>query len=87
MLAVVILNIYVKDPQLWWPNGYGEQALYGYVLTLCGEGGEERREGAFGFREIRLDEQPLGKRRAAFCLNVNGRRILPRVRTGCPFRR
>jgi len=28
------LNIDISDPELWWPNGYGEQALYKAQITL-----------------------------------------------------
>ncbi len=27
-------KILIKDPQLWWPNGYGDQALYEAQVTL-----------------------------------------------------
>lgn len=31
-------QIRVETPQLWWPNGYGEQKLYGVEVTLYADG-------------------------------------------------
>ena len=33
-----IINVKIKNPKLWWPNGYGEQNLYLYELSLETEG-------------------------------------------------
>lgn len=30
-------EITIKNPQLWWPNGYGEQPLYKAEATVCGK--------------------------------------------------
>ena len=44
----------VSDPQLWWPNGYGEQPLYRVEALLvsvqgaCGGAGENPRWDADG---------------------------------------
>jgi hypothetical protein len=51
----------VSHPRLWWPNGYGEPALYTLTLSVREDGGGGRREGGpisatknvrFGIRQI-----------------------------------
>lgn len=53
-------TFYVDTPHLWWPRGYGEQALYLLRATLV-RGGEEldRREVRLGLRRLRLVQEPL----------------------------
>ena len=48
------LQVLIKDPQLWWPNGYGEQPLYRVEVTLS-SGGQvcDRRDYQIGLRTIR----------------------------------
>jgi beta-mannosidase len=29
-----VIPISIEEPRLWWPNGYGEQPLYGMTVTL-----------------------------------------------------
>jgi len=47
----------LPDPQLWWPNGQGEQPLYQLISTLTDKDGKllDRRETSFGVREIRWE--------------------------------
>ena len=47
----------LPDPQLWWPNGQGEQPLYKLISTLTDKDGKllDRRETSFGVREIRWE--------------------------------
>jgi beta-mannosidase len=50
----------LASPRLWWPNGYGEQARYRLVVTLCeGEAQLDRREQLLGLRRLRLVQRPL----------------------------
>lgn len=43
----------LAGPRLWWPNGYGEQALYGLrVEALAGEGVSDAAAVRFGVREL-----------------------------------
>lgn len=43
----------VRDPRLWWPNGYGDQNLYHLKLTFNVAGQEsDSKELQFGIREI-----------------------------------
>jgi len=66
----------VNEPQLWWPNGQGEQPLYTLRAVLRdGEGRElDRWERAIGLRTIELvrDSDTDGE---TFYFRVNGRPI------------
>ncbi len=59
-------------PQLWWPNGYGEQPLYQAEVTLFSEDGREldRWSGRIGLRTFCVDrsEREDGEN-FAFCVN------------------
>ena len=70
------LSTLIPDPQLWWPNGHGEQPLYHVKLELIGADDEvldiwERR---IGLRTITLDRaaDEFGE---SFRFVVNGRPI------------
>jgi len=63
----------VPRPRLWWPNGYGQQPLYKYRITLVRSGKTHHQvEGRFAFREARLVEEPLGSDRLSFRFEING---------------
>ena len=59
-------KIYVEDPQIWWPNGYGEQSLYTLEVIISGQ----KLKKKIGFRDLQLvtqeDEKGLGFK---FCVN------------------
>lgn len=43
----------LRDPRLWWPNGYGEQNLHDLTLTASVDGREsDRRTTRFGIRQF-----------------------------------
>jgi hypothetical protein len=43
----------IQNPRLWWPNGYGKQALYHLKLTFNeGRAASDLKEVRFGIREI-----------------------------------
>jgi len=66
------LQLVIPKPQLWWPNGYGDQPLYRVEVTLTGGGQElDRRAFQMGLRTIELRQQPdaWGK---SFTFVVNG---------------
>ncbi|GHC83314.1 glycosyl hydrolase [Novosphingobium pokkalii] len=49
-------QLHVKNPKLWWPNGYGEQALHPLHLTATVDGAvSDRAETRFGIREVSYD--------------------------------
>ena len=65
----------IEDPQLWWPNGYGEQPLYSVKAELCCGGTVldvwEKRIGLRTMTVAREKDQ-WGE---SFCHEVNGVRI------------
>ena len=63
--------IYIRNPKLWWPRGYGEQPLYEVRMQLIhdGEVVDERVE-CVGLRTFRL-ERSFEKDRQQFCIFVN----------------
>jgi hypothetical protein len=43
----------VKNPKLWWPNGYGDPLLYDLALTVTAGGAQsDRRDIRFGIRQF-----------------------------------
>ncbi len=70
-------RIFVDDPELWWPTGYGDQPLYTLVVELLdSESGEvlDRQERRIGFRNIRL-VQERDRHGISFVFEINGVRI------------
>lgn len=60
--------VLVKNPQLWWPRGYGSQPLYKVAVTLQqGQQVLDRCEKVIGFRSLRTDLD--------FNLEVNGVKV------------
>lgn len=55
-------NVFIDDPQLWWPNGYGEQPLYrlSAVLQQNLKNGEEedRKDISIGLRKAEVRREP-----------------------------
>ena len=43
----------IKNPRLWWPNGYGKQELYTMVVSLVQDGAiSDEQSVRFGIREL-----------------------------------
>lgn len=77
----IILNadefkaLQLKDPYLWYPNGYGEQYLHHLDLTFQIEGKESDKESLdFGIREITTDMLRNGNEYGKEYY-INGRKI------------
>lgn len=67
--------ISVKNPELWWPNGYGEQNLYNLEVILFYKGREMARENLrFGIRKIELIQEPDSEGNG-FIFRINNRPI------------
>jgi hypothetical protein len=65
-------ELHVKEPQLWWPVGYGEPHLYDVELSFEVDGVEVAKRGfKFGIRQMTYSEDG-GKLR----IFVNGRRFI-----------
>lgn len=56
---ILEMEMILKDIELWWPHGYGEQRLYEVSLAS----GEEIKEKRIGFRRLELinDEDEKGR--------------------------
>jgi beta-mannosidase len=53
------LTLTVRNPQLWWPNGYGAQPLYQVeVILFSGERQLDSKGFQIGLRTIRLHREP-----------------------------
>jgi len=69
-------SLYIQNPLLWFPRGYGVQHLYSLHVRLQGRhsDGFEDWRAKIGLREIELDQTPdeIG---AKWALRVNGQEI------------
>ncbi|WP_425837214.1 glycoside hydrolase family 2 protein [Streptomyces fractus] len=66
-------ELFVREPELWWPNGHGAQPLY--TVTVRASGGEPVVR-TVGFRTVRLVPNPGAPDDALpYTIEVNGRRI------------
>jgi len=52
--------LFVQDLELWWPNGYGKQALYNLSVS-CYSSSSNRvtKSKHIGFRTVELIQQPI----------------------------
>ena len=67
--------IHVEQPELWWPNGYGKQNLYGVKVELLdGEKILDTWEKRIGLRTMTMvrEKDQWGE---CFCHEVNGVRV------------
>lgn len=65
-------EIEVKDPQLWWPNGLGEQPLYSWEILLFDTAGKidsENRRIGLRTMTVRREKDQFGE---SFAHEVNG---------------
>ncbi len=72
------LSIDVDKPQLWWPNGMGDQPLYELKMTVKHEGTVvDEWTRMIGLRTVEIDRSPLpvGNR---FVIKVNGEEVFCR---------
>ena len=66
------VSIRIENPKLWWPNGYGEQNLYGVKVTLYSDGTEiDSWERRIGLRTMtmHIEKDEWGE---SFAHEVNG---------------
>ncbi|RDI70189.1 beta-mannosidase [Halopelagius longus] len=71
----VTLDLTVSDPDLWWPNGYGDQPLYELVVELTSpdrDAVHDARTERIGFRELSLRRDDDGDDGELFQFEVNG---------------
>lgn len=72
------LQAEIRDPQLWWPNGMGEQPLYTVSAALMDGSGCvcDRFSARVGLRTLRV--VPEEERGGRGCLECNGRKVFVR---------
>ncbi|MHB9022595.1 MAG: glycoside hydrolase family 2 protein [Armatimonadota bacterium] len=76
--SAVPLRLEVPDAQLWWPNGFGEQPLYGMTARVLHDGAEcDRREQTIGLRTVEIDRAALADG-TRFRIIVNGQPVFCR---------
>lgn len=62
-----------KEAQLWWPIGYGSQPLYEYRVELERDGKiVSVKSGKFGYRSVKVVEEPKEDTLLGYQLQVNG---------------
>ncbi len=61
----------IKNPQLWWPAGYGKQPLYDLTVTVVCDGATETARQHFGIRIVNLDTSKTEAGSRRFRLVVN----------------
>ncbi len=73
-LLVTLPDLKLKDPKLWWPNGYGEQALYSLKLQFKIDGKviSDEENISVGIREI---QQEWNTHTRSMQVLVNGQKI------------
>lgn len=72
------ISLDIKKPQLWWPNGQGEQHLYMVTVKLLDASKTtiDTKSLRFGIRSINVVQRPLKNAEGTtFMFSVNGREI------------
>ena len=67
-------SIAIKNPDLWWPVGHGDQNLYEFKIGLISKECEHRITKRVGLREARV-EQKKDKNGTSFTFVINGKPI------------
>lgn len=72
-----VLRVPLEQVRLWWPNGAGEQYLYGIRVTAEDEHGNVLQESCLrhGIRTVKIREDVLDDHSKSFTYVINGRRI------------
>lgn len=68
------LTLRVDAPQLWWPNGYGEQPLYRLEVTRTAGDDSDSWERKVGLRTLTVSTE-ADEWGSEFCFMVNGVKI------------
>jgi beta-mannosidase len=71
-------TISVEHPQLWWPNGYGEQPLYHLTVAVKNTDKEsDRKEFTLGLRTLTVSQEK-DQWGSEFAFQINGIKIFAR---------
>lgn len=75
-LSTACFRVEIPNPQLWWPNGMGDQPLYRVAVRILQNGTEcDRREMDIGLRTIEIDRSSIPAGGSRFCIQVNGQDV------------
>jgi len=85
-----MVDFAVEQPDLWWPRGFGEPALYDAKAEIVGKDGAVLAENTcrLGIRTIRLDREDVyhdKKRNGRFFFIVNGEKCFIRGSNWVPL--
>jgi beta-mannosidase len=76
--STVPCRIPVPNPQLWWPNGMGDQPLYRLTArVICDHAETDRHVQTIGLRTVELDRSLLADG-SRFCFKANGKDVFCR---------
>lgn len=73
VMEEVVLELTIAEPKLWWPNGLGDQNLYGIFMVLRNEAGHtfDITTKTIGLRTLKLIREP-DEWGESFYFEVNG---------------
>ncbi|MBX7254873.1 MAG: hypothetical protein K1Y02_00830 [Candidatus Hydrogenedentes bacterium] len=75
-ISALSQTIEIPNPQLWWPNGMGDQPLYRATVSVRWMGKEcDQRVMNIGLRSVEIDRSKLPTDGSRFCIKVNGRDV------------
>ena len=74
--STLACKLKIPNPQLWWPNGMGDQPLYHVTVSIvCDEKVCDKREMNIGLRTVEIDSSASPVAGKRFCIRVNGHDI------------
>ena len=72
----VFKSLVINNPQLWWPNGYGEQNLYSCHLECLVNGKvSDSRDVTFGIRKYEYEKVNNSSNQPVWRFKVNGKPV------------
>ena len=72
----ISIDISIQNPELWWPNGYGEQKLYNIPIVIYdGDYIIESQIKKIGLRDIKLITKDNYGEHNVFYFSINGKPI------------
>jgi len=77
-VSVQQISLVLDHPRLWWPRGFGDQALHTAELVMRCVGEEQRVTRRFGIRRITVDQTPAPGGGRHFILQLNNQPVFLR---------